>query len=181
MSKKIHKSLPDLEKIARVRLLVLDVDGVLTDGKVTYTDAGEEVKSFDAKDGAGLKYLVRAGLRAAVITGRTSPMVERRAKELDIEYVAMDAKDKLPVYERMLAELGVTAEETAMIGDDLPDIPLIRRAGLGVAVADAVDEVKETADLVTTRKGGRGAVRELIEYILKHQGKWDGIMARYLA
>ncbi len=180
MSKKIKKSVPDQEKLLPLRFLVLDVDGVMTDGSITYASDGGEVKSFNVKDGAGLKYWARAGRRAGIITGRSSPVVARRAEELGIEFLVMDAKNKLPAFEAMLAQAGVRPEEVAMIGDDLPDLPLIRRAGFGVAVADAVDEVREGADWVTAKKGGRGAVREVVELVLKSQGLWDGIMERYL-
>lgn len=181
MSKKIGKKCVDLESIAAIRFLVLDVDGVMTDGSIIYGASGEEMKMFNVKDGAGMKYWARAGHAAGIITGRTSPVVERRAGELDIKLVEMNAKDKLPVFERMLAAAGVTPRETAVIGDDLPDIPLITRAGLGICVADAVEEVREAADMVTNTVGGRGAVREAVEFILKAQGRWDGIMKRYLS
>ncbi len=176
----MRKKTPDPETLARIRFLILDVDGVMTDGSITYGSSGEEMKSFNVKDGAGLKYWARAGHRAGIITGRSSPVVLRRAQELDIALVTMDAKAKLPAFDAMLAEAGVRPEETAMIGDDLPDLPLIRRVGLGVAVADAVDEVKDAARMITLTRGGRGAVREVIERILKSQGRWDGIMERYL-
>jgi len=180
MSKKIGKTIPDREKISRIKFLILDVDGVMTDGSICYTSSGEEMKCFDVKDGAGLKYWSRAGHAAGIITGRSSGIVPRRAEELGIEYVEMGAKNKLPAFLAMLEAAGVDASETAMIGDDLPDLPLIARAGLGIAVRDAVEEVREAADLVTNKKGGRGAVREVIDYILKVQGRWDGIMRRYL-
>ncbi len=179
MSEKIEKSKFDPEKMAAIRFLVLDVDGVLTDGSIGYDSEGRETKVFNVKDGAGLKYWTRAGHRAGIITGRSSPMVLRRARELDIELVEMDAKDKLPSYRRMLAAAGLAEAETAVIGDDLPDLPLIVRAGLGVAVADAVQEVRDGADLTTMKEGGRGAVREVIEFILRAQNRWDGIMRRY--
>lgn len=181
MSKKIKKNIPLVEKIAPIRFLVLDVDGVMTDGSIIYGSNDDEWKSFNVKDGAGLKYWERVGHRAGIVTGRTSPVVIRRAEELGIELVEMGAKIKLPVFEKMIADAGCTLEETAVIGDDLPDLPLIVRAGLGVAVADAVDEVRDAADLVTDKKGGRGAVREVVELILKTQGRWDSIMERYLA
>lgn len=172
--------MPSRETLARLRFLVLDVDGVMTDGGICYTSAGEELKTFDVKDGAGMKYWVRAGHRSGIITGRASPMVERRAEELDIGFVAMNAKSKLPALDKMLADADVRPDEVAMIGDDLPDLPLIRRVGLGIAVADAVREVKDAAAWITDKKGGRGAVREVVELILKGQGRWDGIMERYL-
>jgi YrbI family 3-deoxy-D-manno-octulosonate 8-phosphate phosphatase len=181
MSKKIIKNVADPEKIAGIRFLLLDIDGVMTDGAIVYTSDGEELKRFNVKDGAGLKYWQRAGHGAGIITGRSSPMVLRRAGELGITLVAMDAKNKLPVFRKMLADAGVGPEEAAVMGDDLPDLPLIARAGLGIAPADAVEEVRDAAAVVTRKKGGRGAVREAVEFILKAQGRWDGIMERYLA
>lgn len=169
----------DFEKISSIRFLILDIDGVMTDGSIIYGNNGEELKTFDVKDGAGMKYWRRAGHRAGIITGRSSAIVERRAAELDIEFVEMGAKDKTPAFRRMLEAAGVAPEETAMIGDDLPDMPLIARAGLGIAVADAVEEVKEAAMHVTKKAGGHGAVREAVEAILKAQGRWEGILSRY--
>lgn len=180
MSEKFKKILPLQENVLPIRFLILDIDGVMTDGTITYTSSGEELKSFDVKDGQGLKFWERAGYAAGVITGRSSPIVERRARELGIAFVEMGAKFKLPAFEKMIAEAGVRPEEVAMIGDDLPDYPLIIRAGLGVAVADAVEEVKEAAAMVTEKPGGRGAVREVVDFILKSQGRWEAVMERYL-
>lgn len=180
MSKKNVENEINFEKILPIRFLILDIDGVMTDGSITYTSSGEELKTFNVQDGAGLKYWDRAGHAAGIITGRSSPMVERRAEELGIQYCEMGAKIKLPAFEQMLSRAGVTPEETAMLGDDLPDLPLIRRAGFGLAVRNAVGEVKEAADYITNKTGGQGAVREVIELILKAQGRWDAIMARYL-
>lgn len=170
----------NLEIVAGIRFLVLDVDGVMTDGSIIYSASGDDLKVFDVKDGAGLKYWSRAGHRAGIISGRESETVRRRAAELGVRFVEMNAKTKLPVLLSMLEQAGVSLAETAMIGDDLLDLPLIRKVALGIAVADAVDEVKEAADLVTGRPGGHGAVREAIEFILKAQGRWDGILRRYL-
>lgn len=180
MSKKNDKILPGPEVFAPIRFLVLDVDGVLTNGSILYTSSGEEVKRFDVKDGAGLKYWRRAGHDIGIITGRSSPMVLRRAEEFGIELVRMNAKNKLPVFRELLEKAGVEPYETAVVGDDLPDIPLLAAAGLAVAVKDAVQEVRDTATMITKRKGGRGAVREVIDTILKAQGKWPEIMERYL-
>ncbi|MCD8139205.1 MAG: HAD hydrolase family protein [Planctomycetaceae bacterium] len=180
MSQKIGKTGRQEPDVAAIRFLILDVDGVMTDGYVTYTSSGEELKSFNIKDGAGIKYWRRSGHGAGIITGRTSDIVKRRAAELGIEYVEMDAKAKLPAFERMIDAAGVTMDEVAMIGDDLLDLPIIRRVGLGIAVADAVAEVREAAHWTTTLPGGRGAIREAIERILKAQGRWDAIMERYL-
>ncbi len=165
----------------KIDLLVLDVDGVLTDGRVTLTGEGDEIKSFHVRDGAGMKYWKRAGGKLAIITGRGSPAVTRRAKELDVDVVRMNVKIKLPVLEEILDDLGVSPDQTAVMGDDLTDIPLMRHCGLAVAVADAVAEVRDRADIVTDTPGGCGAVRELIERVLKGSGRWDRIMARYLA
>ncbi len=176
----MQKKMPNPETLARIRFLVLDVDGVMTDGGVMYTSSGEELKSFNIKDGAGIKYWTRVGYQAGIVTGRSSPMVLRRAEELGVAFVEMDVKAKLPALETMLAKAGVGLDEAAMIGDDLMDLPLIRRVGFGVAVADAVAEVKDAAAMVTHAKGGRGAVREVIECILKSQGRWGEIMERYL-
>ena len=164
----------------RIELLVLDVDGVLTDGRITLTGEGDEVKSFDVRDGAGMKYWKRAGGKLAIITGRGSPAVARRAKELDVDVVRMHAKDKLPVLVEILEDMGIEPGAAAAIGDDLTDIPLMRHCGFSAAVADAVDEVRQRATYVTSACGGRGAVRELIELILKRSGRWERIMARYV-
>ncbi|MDR1611551.1 MAG: HAD hydrolase family protein [Planctomycetota bacterium] len=179
MSKKIEENPEFLKKVAPIRFLVLDVDGVMTDGKIGYTSAGDECKSFDAKDGVGIKYWIRAGHRAGIITGRSSPAVARRAEELGVGFVAQNAREKLPVFEKMLADAGVSAGETAVMGDDLADIPLIRRAGVGIAVADAVAETKDAALWTTEKTGGNGAVREVIEAILKAQDRWTVILSRY--
>jgi 3-deoxy-D-manno-octulosonate 8-phosphate phosphatase (KDO 8-P phosphatase) len=168
---------PDNE--ANIELLVLDVDGVLTDGRIYLTAEGDELKAFHVRDGSGIKYWLRAGRRAAIITGRSSRVVARRAEELGIEHVRQNAKTKLPVLEELLEELGVDAARTAVMGDDLTDLPMMRRAGLAVTVPEAPDEVRAQADLVTRTPGGQGCVREVIERLLKRQGLWDGIMERY--
>ncbi len=180
MSKKVKKKLPDDTKLVPIRFLILDVDGVLTDGSIVYTSAGEEVKAFNVKDGSGLNYWHRVGYSAAIITGRKSPMVERRAAELNIPYLAMDVKYKLPEFERILTEARVEPQEVLVVGDDLMELPMMARAGVGAAVRDAMPEVREAADWVTNKKGGKGAVREIIDHILQVQGKWDTIMSRYL-
>lgn len=165
---------------ATIELLVLDVDGVLTDGRIMLTEDGREVKAFHVRDGSGMKYWRRVGRKLAMISGRSSPAVTARAKELGVDAVRLNAKDKLTAYEDVLAELGVPADRTAVIGDDLTDLPMMRRCGLPVAVADAVDEVRQAAAFVTELPGGGGCVREVIERILKAAGEWDRILARYL-
>jgi len=172
-----QKAKPNLEAI---ELLVLDVDGVLTDGRVFIHSDGGESKGFNILDGHGIRMWQRAGLKVALLSGRASMATTRRAQELEIPHVLQDCKFKLPALKQLLAELGLSPEQTACVGDDLMDLPLIRHVGFGVAVANAVDELKEYADYVTTRRGGKGAVREVIEYILKGSGRWASLMERYL-
>ena len=164
---------------AAVELLVLDVDGVLTDGGIMLDADGREIKRFSALDGAGLKYWQRAGRQVAIISGRDSPAVAARAAELGVAAVCQNAKQKLPAYEAVLARLGMTDARTAVMGDDLPDLPLLRRAGFALAPANAVEDVRAAADYVTAARGGEGAVREAVEMLLKQAGRWDDIMARY--
>jgi 3-deoxy-D-manno-octulosonate 8-phosphate phosphatase (KDO 8-P phosphatase) len=167
------------ERAAKIELLLLDVDGVLTDGGILYTDAGEEIKRFHVRDGSALKLWHLAGKRSAIVSGRKSRAVERRAAELGIGPVLQGQSDKLPAFGVVLTETGLRAEQVCAIGDDLPDLPVLRRAGLAVAVADACGEVREAADYVTTQPGGRGAVRDAIEWLLKAQGAWEKLIGRY--
>ncbi len=167
------------EKIRRIKLLILDVDGVLTDGSINYIDDGREFKSFDVKDGHGIKLLMRSGIDVALITARQSNVVAVRAKDLGIADVFQGKKEKLGAFEEILAKKGLEAESVAYIGDDLIDLPVLGRVGFSASVCDAVSEVKERVDYVTERAGGRGAVRELTDIILKVQGLWDEVTARY--
>lgn len=167
------------EKARPIKLLVLDVDGVMTDGRIVYTDGGEETKAFDVKDGHGIKMLMRSGVSVGLLTGRESRVVQHRARDLDIDIVHQGAHDKLSVFERILREKGLKGEEVCYVGDDLVDLPVMKRAGLSISVADASEELKGCVDYVTERSGGRGAVREVCELILKAQGKWDGMTSRY--
>lgn len=169
----------DPAKVMPIRFLLLDVDGVLTDGKIIYGSSGEELKHFNVKDGQGIRIWLETGHKVGVITGRTSTMTQKRCKELKIDHVVIGSHDKLPAYEKMLTTVGVTHEETMVIADDLMELPLLARAGFKVAVHDAVDEVREAADYVTRRVGGDGAVREAIDFVLKTQGKWDEVLARF--
>src|SRR5436305_6096484 len=169
-----------IERARHVRILILDCDGVLTDGRIIMLPTGDETKVFDVKDGHAIVMLHRAGIKSGIISGRQSSIVRARAKELGIAHVHEMAWVKTEAYEKILAEENLTNEEVCYIGDDVVDIPLLRRAGLAVAVADAVAEVKPFAHLVTTRAGGRGAVREVIELILEAQGKWEEALARYV-
>lgn len=168
---------PDFKKI---ELLVLDVDGVLTDGRIMLTPDGDEIKTFHVHDGSGMKYWKRVGKKLAIISGRGSPAITCRARELDVDLVRLNAKDKLPVYREVLSELGVEPECVAAMGDDLTDIPILRHCALPIAVANAAAELKAVATHVTETPGGAGAVREVVEWILKGAGLWQQILARYL-
>jgi 3-deoxy-D-manno-octulosonate 8-phosphate phosphatase (KDO 8-P phosphatase) len=167
------------ERCASIELLVVDVDGVLTDGSIIYGDNGVEVKAFQVRDGSGLKLWQLAGKRAAVITGRTSPVVEIRAAELGMSPVVQGATDKLPAFCALLAGAGLTPEQTAYLGDDVPDLPVLLNCGLACAVADACAEVRTAAHYVTRTPGGRGAIREVIELILRCQGHWQPLVDRF--
>ena len=165
---------------SNIKMLVTDVDGVLTDGTVLINSDGSESKRFNLLDGHGIKLWHRAGMITAIISGRASEATTVRAKQLSIEDVKQGFTKKLPAFESLLKDVGLTSEEVVYIGDDLLDLPLVRRAAFGVAVANAVDELKESADYITHRHGGSGAVREVIEIVLKSTGKWDELMQRYL-
>jgi 3-deoxy-D-manno-octulosonate 8-phosphate phosphatase (KDO 8-P phosphatase) len=166
-------------RAAAIELLLLDVDGVLTDGRLMYTDTGDEVKRFHVRDGSGVKMWQSLGLKIAVISGRTSKAVERRAKELGIEPVIQGQSEKLPAFHSLLDEVKLRPEQVCAVGDDLPDLPILLRCGLSVAVADACPEVRATAQYTTTAVGGAGAVREAIEWLLKCRGQWDGVVQRF--
>jgi len=165
---------------SKIKMLATDVDGVLTDGTVIINSDGSESKAFSLLDGHGIKLWHRAGLSTALISGRASGATTIRAEQLSIGFVRQGCVKKLPAFEELLVDAGLSADQVVYIGDDLLDLPLLKRAGFGVAVANAVDELKEAADYVTTRSGGRGAVREVIELVLKATGKWDELMERYL-
>lgn len=166
--------------LADIHLLVVDVDGVLTDGTVMINDDGSEGKFFNLLDGHGIRMWQRVGLKVAFLSGRFSEATKCRAEQLGIDYCVQDCFEKLPALKKLLEQLGLSAKRTAYIGDDLLDLPVIRYVGFGAAVANAVDEVKEEANYVTRRRGGEGAVREVIEYILKKSGRWQELVKRYL-
>ncbi len=180
---KACRDVPSLARradLSKIQLLVLDVDGVLTDGTLTVNGDGSESKSFNSLDGHGIKMWRKAGLKVGFLSGRLSGPTKHRAEQLGVDYVFEDCQDKLPVMEKLLEQIGMSAEKAAYIGDDLPDLPVMKYVGFGAAVANAVDEVKQYADYVTTLPGGGGAVREVIEYILKSTGKWEQLLKRYL-
>ena len=167
-------------RAARVKLLLMDCDGVLTDGRITLLENGDEQKSFHTRDGHGIVLFHRAGLASGIISGRTSSLVERRARELGMRYVRQGTWDKIKDFGELLAEAGVTDHEVAFVGDDVTDIPLMQRSALAVAVADAAPETRAAAHYVTQLPGGYGAVREVTELILKAQGRWSELMKRYI-
>lgn len=164
----------DIKKRAKkIKLLIMDVDGVLTDGRIIYTNSGDEMKFFDVTDGMGLSLFSRAGLKTAILTAKKSKIVTKRAKDLHIDKSYQNALCKADAYEKILSDFRVIPEEVCFIGDDLVDLPVLKKAGLAVAVSNAAPEVIEAAHYVTSKGGGRGAVREIIEIILKAQCKWS--------
>jgi 3-deoxy-D-manno-octulosonate 8-phosphate phosphatase (KDO 8-P phosphatase) len=172
---------PALKKrAAQIKLLLMDVDGTMTDGGVLLLSQPDgsalEIKKFDAHDGQGLTLAHTAGIRTGCITGRESPALLRRAHEMKMDYVYMKIPLKMPAYEEILAKAGVKDAEVAYVGDDLPDIPILKRVGLAVAVGDAVTDVKKIAHYTTKALAGRGAIREAIELILKSKGIWDELI-----
>lgn len=167
------------ERIRPLKLLILDVDGVMTDGRIIIDDAGLESKQFDVKDGHGLKLLMRTGMDVVLLTGRRSRVVDHRAADLGIGEVHQGIPRKLEVFDEILRRRNLAPSETAYMGDDLVDVPLLRRVGFGVSVADGVEEARRAAAYVTRRGGGRGAVRELCEIILRGQDRWAEVTARY--
>ncbi len=167
------------EKIKHIRLLALDVDGVLTDGRIYYDNAGEELKAFNIKDGLGIKLLQRSGIKVAIITGRNSEIVSRRAAELGIEDVVQGREDKRDALRELCNLHQLELENCAYMGDDLPDLGAIDAAGLGLTVADACSEVREAADWVSELDGGNGAVRDACHYLLSARGDWSALLADF--
>ncbi len=177
----VRKISPAVKKRAtRIKLLLMDVDGTMTDGSVTLLSQTDgtalEIKTFDAHDGQGLTLAQTAGLRTGCITGRESAALLRRAHEMRMEFIYMKQPLKMPAYEEILRNAGLSDSAVAYMGDDLPDIPLMQRAGLAIAVSDAVPEVKEAAHYVTKALAGRGAIREAVELILKSKGIWEAMI-----
>lgn len=167
------------EKAAALTWIVLDVDGVLTDGSLIYSNNGDELKAFNIKDGLAIKIAQRAGLQFAIITGRSSRLLARRAAELGIDIVLQDRSDKLAALSELAEELDITLQQIAYMGDDLPDLGAIESVALGTCPADAAGEVVAAADWVATVNGGRGAVRELIEMLLSARGQWDALVSEF--
>jgi len=167
------------EKLKRIKILILDIDGVMTDGRIVMDDEGRELKNFDVRDGHGIKVLQRYGIKVAILTGRKSKVVECRAKDLDIKDVYQKVFNKKEVFEKILKKYKLSADEAAYMGDDIVDIPVLKRVGFSVAVADALDVVKKSVDYITKNKGGRGAVREVCEMILQAQDRWQEVAIKY--
>lgn len=169
-----------LQRAKAVRLAIFDVDGVLTDGRLYFLADGSEFKTFNTLDGHGIKMLIASGVQTAIISGRSSPVVERLAANLGIQHLIQGREDKLVVLEQLLGELGLGYEEVAYLGDDLPDLPVIRRVGLGMAVASADAFVRQHAHGITSAAGGAGAAREFCELIMRAQGTLEQAQAAYL-
>ena len=169
-----------IARAQKIRLIAFDVDGVMTDGTLFLADDGQEYKGFNSLDGHGLKMLKGSGVELAIITGRSSRVVEHRAKSLGIEIIHQGAHDKLAVYEALCQELNIDCEHTAYMGDDVVDLPVMRRAGLAITVPAAAELVKAHSHLITTRNAGQGAVREACEFLMRAQGTLDAALAPYL-
>ena len=168
------------ERAARIRLVLMDCDGVLTDGRIWILENGEDQKAFNSRDGLGLDLLHRAGLSSGIISGRRSAAVERRARALGMEYLRLACVDKAKAFEEIATEAGVSNLEVAFVGDDLNDIPPMSRSGLAIAVANAAMETIAKANYVTKANGGHGAIREVVELILKTQDRWEDVIAGFL-
>lgn len=169
-----------LERAARIRLVVFDVDGVLTDGSLFLSDNGEEYKAFHSRDGHGIKMLQHTGVRVAIITGRTSNVVAHRMKDLGVTLCYQGSLEKLPVFEKVIEELRLDASHVAYVGDDVVDLPVMRRVGFAIAVQDAHPLVKKHAHWQTPNAGGRGAARDVCELIMEAQGTLEAELGKYL-
>jgi len=169
-----------VDRARRVKMLITDIDGVMTDGRIVYSIYGDELKFFDVTDGFGMSLLNRVGIKTVIITAKKSKIVKMRGRDLKVARVYAGFLDKLVPFNDLLKRFKITAEEICFIGDDLIDVPVLKRVGFAVSVPNAVEEVKTVAHHITTKPGGRGAVRELCDLILKSQDKWDEATARFL-
>ena len=175
------KKSPDLEERAkRIKMILMDADGVLTDGKIVFFSGANEAKMFDSKDGVGIKLAQRAGIKTGVISGRESEALLRRCEELGMEEIHQRVFEKLGAYEEIIARHGLKDEECCFIGDDLVDAPVLKRVGLPVSVADGHPALEPLVVYITQRNGGASAVREVIDFVIRAQGRWDEIVSRYL-
>ncbi|MET0502638.1 MAG: phenylphosphate carboxylase subunit delta [Candidatus Binatia bacterium] len=167
------------KKAEKIKLILLDVDGVLTDGGIIIDDRGVEAKRFDVRDGQGIAALIHAGIKVGFITGRSSSIVRRRAKELGVTMVYQGVRDKAAVYERIKRKTGLQDGQIGYVGDDIPDLPILRKAGLAIMVVGGWSGLKATVDYITKNQGGRGAVREVSELLLDVQNKWNHVLGPY--
>jgi 3-deoxy-D-manno-octulosonate 8-phosphate phosphatase (KDO 8-P phosphatase) len=168
-----------LKKLKHIQLLLLDVDGVLTDGSIIYNDDGSETKIFNARDGFGLKLVIQAGIKVGIVTGRSSKALHHRCDDLGIRHLFDGLADKAMILEKIAVQTGIGPDHAAFVGDDLPDLPIMKRAGLSIAVANAHEIVRKKADWTTQAPGGHGAVREVCEALLTAKGIWEEITARF--
>lgn len=167
------------DRVQKIRLVIVDNDGVLTDGRIVYGDHGDELKFFDVQDGFGLVLLKRAGIKTVMVSGKKSNVNKRRAKDLQFSDIYQNAFDKLAVFEKIVKKYKMKPEEICYIGDDLIDLPPMKRSGFAVAVPGAVEDVLKAAHYVTSKSGGRGAVREIVDLLLKIRGEWADVTSRY--
>ncbi len=167
-------------KAEGIKLLILDVDGILTTGALYYLNDGTEMRGFHIHDGLGIQLLQKTGVTVAVISGKKSEAVARRLAELNIEHAFLGHDEKIPAYEELKVKLGLTDDQIAYMGDDLPDLPLLRRAGLAISVPNAVEIIQQHADYITKNKGGKGAVREACEFIMKSKNQYQAVIQSYL-
>ena len=168
-------------ELANIKLLLLDVDGVLTDGGITYSDTGDQIKTFQSRDGFGIRLLLDSGIRVGIITGRKSKALEYRCENLGITLLFAGIKDKINAFDKIISQTGIMPEQIAFVGDDLMDLPVMKRVGVSFCVPDACQEVKTHSDIITKKKAGHGAVREICELILKAKDLWDDILNKYLS
>ncbi|MCK4463035.1 MAG: HAD hydrolase family protein [Candidatus Omnitrophica bacterium] len=169
------------ERAKKIKLLLLDVDGVLTDGRIIYGTYGDELKNFDVNDGLGMMLVKRAGIRCAIITAKGSTVVKKRARDLKVDKVYSNFHYKIKALKNITKKFKIKNEEICFVGDDIIDVPILKRIGLAIAVPNAMDEVKEIAHYITKKNGGRGAVREVCDILLKAQGKWEETTRKYFA
>ena len=168
-----------IEKVRRIKLLILDIDGVMTDGRIIYSIYGDELKFFDVQDGFGITLLNRAGIKSVIITAKKSRIVKLRARDMKVAKAYQGYSDKLAAFNKILKAFKIGPDDICFIGDDLIDLPVLKRVGLAIAVPNAVEEVKNCAHYITSKMGGRGAVREICDLILKSQNKWDLATSKY--
>lgn len=168
-----------IEKAKRIKVFIVDIDGVMTDGRIIYSGYGDELRFFDVQDGLGITLLNKAGIKTVIVTAGKSKIVKHRARDLKVTCTYHGFMDKIDAFNHLLKRFKVTPEEVCFIGDDIIDIPILKRVGFAVAVSNAVDAAKKNAHHITANKGGRGAVREICDLILKSQGKWDSVTSKY--